>query len=1257
MPDVVWVSPSDLDQWSNRRDAQARLPMLVRRLVFHTIDAPHRNQFRAEEGVGVPGWDGIVEVQEGNQFVPPGRSAWELGTGHDPRDKANEDYRKRTEDPKGVVPSETCFIFVTSRLWRDRDDWQQEKRAEKVWRDVRAYDADDLAQWLEIAPAVRSWAASQMRLPSEGVSPVEDFWDRWAGTADPALTPGAILAGRSQAFDRFREWLSSPASTLPILAESDEEALIFGCAALMSLSDDLGDAARARTIVVSDDNAWRTLSTTRERLVMLPDAIDPATASVAARYGHHVLFPVRDSAVAGTLALPRLHPDELAKQLEQIGLSRDRASAIARGSGRRATVLRRTMSPMPAAFAPPWAAPAEARPLISLLLAGAWNDGSDGDREVLQRLTVRPYSEVVDTLARWANEADPPFHRTHDVWGWVSREDSWRLLARFLVGEDLRRFENVALEVLGEPDPRNDLPRDDRWMAGVRGALPRYSSALKEGLAESVALLGASPESAGIQEALGPSTRALVIVRRLLHGKDWRAWATLSGYLCHLAEAAPDTFLDAVDSLSDENARLLFEQEAEMGGAPHTGVLWALETLAWEPQYLSRVALVFGRLARLDPGGRLGNRPPRSLRTIFLGWHPQTCSTLEQRFRAVDALLRREPDAGWQLLMDVMPRWGGDSSDSLHRPRWRDWASRWAEDVPPGEYADWVEWISNRAVADAGDDGMRWAGLIEHVYAWPSGARDRAIESLEAASVRFDATKDALPAWKALRDVLHHHRSIPEAEWSMPLEVLNRLEGIYRRLEPADPVHRFGWLFASWPNLPEASRSDWRSDEDARDRAREEGARAILDAGGLDLALDAALTVDQPHLLGWAIGTIDVDEHEADLVSRTLGSDDEALRKCGLGFVSGRFVKRGWEWADEYLSRGREVSDDRLTRFACALPFEPRTWDAVSQLGEQVEAGYWREVNESRLRHEEGHVVERGVLKLLGAARPYAALAVASASVDRSSGASAIRPEVVARVLEEAARVNPSRETPGIYRGGLSYEIQRLFIALSKVDFDASCLARLEFAYLPLLERGEYDASVLERELSTNPSFFADVMELVYRASGERESAPVSEDESARAHRGYQLLQSWKRLPGTDEQGRIHRDALTGWVREARRLCEDTGRLEACDRVIGQMLAHAPADPDSLWPTAAVRDVLEATASGDLEHGLEIGITNKRGVYSKAYDEGGKQERSLSEQYEVWASRTADAWPRTAAVLRKVARSYRCDARREDEEAQGRLDR
>ncbi len=36
------------------------------------------NGFPADEGVQLNGYDGIVEVVVGNQYVPPGISAWEL---------------------------------------------------------------------------------------------------------------------------------------------------------------------------------------------------------------------------------------------------------------------------------------------------------------------------------------------------------------------------------------------------------------------------------------------------------------------------------------------------------------------------------------------------------------------------------------------------------------------------------------------------------------------------------------------------------------------------------------------------------------------------------------------------------------------------------------------------------------------------------------------------------------------------------------------------------------------------------------------------------------------------------------------------------------------------------------------------------------------------------------------------------------------------------------------------------------------------
>jgi len=52
----------------------------------------------------------------------------ELGTGVDPLDKANDDYRSRTTKPLDESLSDKTFVFVSSRRWPDKDNWAKRKR-------------------------------------------------------------------------------------------------------------------------------------------------------------------------------------------------------------------------------------------------------------------------------------------------------------------------------------------------------------------------------------------------------------------------------------------------------------------------------------------------------------------------------------------------------------------------------------------------------------------------------------------------------------------------------------------------------------------------------------------------------------------------------------------------------------------------------------------------------------------------------------------------------------------------------------------------------------------------------------------------------------------------------------------------------------------------------------------------------------------------------------------------------------------------
>ena len=147
--------------------------------------------------------------------------------------------------------------------------------------------------------------------------------------------------------------------------------------------------------------------------------------------------------------------------------------------------------------------------------------------------------------------------------------------------------------MLGEDDPSYALPPKERWTASFQKKVPKHSAALRNGLAETLALLGARSER--LSDLHGLRGRVEQIVRILLDRQEWLRWASLSHQLPLLAEAGPEAFLAAVErDLKRSGPALVkvFEQEGDLRltSKPPTGLLWALEVLAWDRALCRRSA-------------------------------------------------------------------------------------------------------------------------------------------------------------------------------------------------------------------------------------------------------------------------------------------------------------------------------------------------------------------------------------------------------------------------------------------------------------------------------------------------------------------------------------------------------------------------------------------------------------------------------------------------------------------------------------------
>jgi hypothetical protein len=243
------------------------LPELIRRLVLATVDRENLKDisFPAHEEVYRPGYDGHTLTDISTTHVPQGLCAWELSCDGNPGRKAERDYSKRLEDVENQDVSLLTYIAVTARDWAGASTWAAEKTAEGKFKQVRAYDSNDLEHWLLRAPPVGLWLAEQIGNRIQGVSGVGDHWTNVLGALKEELPPELLLTNRQGTAKALAKWLAGNPGLLAIRAPSPQEMVDVFAAWVHTLPPEQADAVASRTIIVDDAVTLRTLATSKER--------------------------------------------------------------------------------------------------------------------------------------------------------------------------------------------------------------------------------------------------------------------------------------------------------------------------------------------------------------------------------------------------------------------------------------------------------------------------------------------------------------------------------------------------------------------------------------------------------------------------------------------------------------------------------------------------------------------------------------------------------------------------------------------------------------------------------------------------------------------------------------------------------------------------------------------------------------------------------------------------------------------------------
>lgn len=1246
-PRPEYATASQLALWPERnaREAQDQFPELVRRLLFETPEAGQIS-IRTGDGVALAGKDGVAIFERQTKLLPAGEIWFEFGTNKDSKRKATDDYNGR----KTEASQDVTFVFVTPRRWQGKDAWVNERRTERLFKDVFVLDADDLEAWLLLAPAAHLWISEKLGLQPQNAVTLETWWNSFSATTEPNLPLNLFVAGRANEMQDLQTRVNSEPRVISIQTEWTDDALGFLQASLTQMDSKLS-ALNTVTIVRSAD-VWDRIVDFPGHGILVPD-FDNADVARATASGRRVVSIVdSESATRRSvdILLPRVGRNEAAESFRADDVDWSQADRLAVLARRSMPALARKLSRSPRVQKPLWSKPPLATRLTALMLASRWSNQSD-DLQVLSKLSAVSLDDLQRAIDDASQGPDPAIRSVRGVCVFTSLEEAFLAFGNRVSLEMASRWAKIATNVLLD-NPHAGLNAHEQITAQMNGMQRTYSSALRKGIAESLALAGAF--ELGPDDTNFADSAAERAVREVLHqvtaGSEKHTWATVADMLPLLAEAAPNTFLTMLeDDLATSNPTVsqmfqILDKTFILGpSGQHHHLLWALEVLCWSPDHLVRAIQILTQLCLYDLPENSRNNPLESMSAVLCGWSRNTGADLEIRLQALDACRVVNEGIGWELLKALLL----DSKAWIippHEPRYQLWKPP-SGGMPHSEWLAFVTSLVDRALEWVKSDWTYLPCLVEAISKVGLDEGTRIIEFLEDEALLGDLDGDIrLLLFEQVRETVAKHTRFQDTDGAMSAELCGRLQSLAELLQPNDDPRIFTYLFKWDPFLSDVDVNDHESYRTALETKRCEAFDILFDSSDAWEQLGAiTVRAEDPSQLGSALSTyMPVDALSTML--KWLASDSTALQEAAITWIRSYLFNDGPAGLKRVLERD-DVGSESLTRLVLNIPTESRFWEVLVEFP-TAEDTFWSKAPFTTVPNKD---FTRAIEMLLERGRSWSAIAVASYGVsnppevqnEHLPSTTLILSILRAALTEDPGRMKISQMTV--------HHVGNLLNYLVVADVPIADLASLEFGYFRILQH-DREPRALNQALSSDPALFVNLVQRTYR--GASDTNLQSKSTNALTKHAWWVLDGWHGFPGQQEDGTLDQAVMDEWFIQARQQLSDLDRADIGDELIGGTFAYAPADVDGIWPPVPVRNLIESTRNRNLERGIAIGRINSRGITSRGIYDGGDQERTLASQYKQWSQEVQLRWPRTARVLRDIAEHYERDAVREDGQAQ-----
>ena len=1255
---MKFISTKDLQLWADTVDCSYNLPHLVRKLILATTDMKgiKHIHFPYGDDIQTGGYDGELDTDSGNAFVPFGASVWEFGTTDKKKGKADEDYSKRVKDPLDKIPAETTYINVNAKKYRDKNKWVAEKKADNFWRDVRYLDAIDLEQWLELAPTVELWLAERLRKPTLGIFTLGEYWSRWSESSSLKIVPELLLGrSRQKETEAINAFLNSQSTVLYIKSITTDEAVAFPIAVIKSCM-----VESLNVVVIDNRESFNRFVNTDQLLVIIVKfKIDNVDLRGATQKGHKVIIPLgpaEEASADGVLQLQIVSGDAFEQGLVKMEIDPEQARRLSKTSGRNIAVLKRLLH-FDSSLQPGYLDGVEARNIVPMLLLNSIDEKVEGDRLMVERLAGKSFASYASFLKHLANSEDAPVYNIGGIWKLVSPTDTWLFFAKYLTHNDLLLFQEACVDILTEVLYRYTLPPGKQGLFfQTPETRSKYSQILREGICDSLLVLAAFGHDYGIHEIPGAAGMADVIVDKVL-SREVAVWRSLGTELMCLAEAAPEVFLKHLERiLGDKSVSAFFELRQGLLNSSNdlAQLLWCLDVLAWFPDYLLLVSTALCELERVAPEKLpSSNTPLNSLQGIYRSWYPQTNTNYDGRTKILSVLSKRYPDTTYALLFGFLQN-THDSALHTPRPRYRLFSQLRQITVTNVEVYNTVNFYI-RTVIDL-SIGMpeRLTALVEILdnITW-----DKIEDVLEAIVAYNYSPVEQKILLKHFRELLGRHRTYCTADWALPKEQLVKIEAAASKFVDDGPLGELYLFEEQYPEFLEGHNED---DEDHHDQAimsrRKRFAETVVGTFGVEKIFELALDTDYPDLYGDVLAHLEnLKEQDALKIYLMADSENEKHKALVAAFIRAsshiKSLQSQLDMLDSLISQG--FTQSGILSFLTALRGSLDLYSYISGLGNiDLEAQYWKSrvgFLYTQTKQELFYALDK--LLKVGKSITYLNTLGWGAYVYKDE----LTSEEVLKAMEDVnlsdfddnSRLDSSR-----FRNLIDFLHKR-------ADYDVHRAAKMEMKFSMMFSSGSSGLKPqnLHQIMSEQPEEYFGIISQIYLPDeGPLRDSTIKEMQATPGFYemikvGRQILDSFRNLPSMDKEGNLDEGIFKAWILRLQELAKEHHRIKATEDNLGSLLAKYPVSVKTgLSYPAVIYDTLEEGSDG-MRGGFQRQLYNAMGFTSRAAFEGGTIERNRADYFESFYKETIYTHPKVAALFKNLRDNYIVSAKAEDDEA------